>query len=244
MGWFTVKRGRLEYRGHITRQPFTEWCATRAGREAIAETAGGLRFSIFGRSRAARRILWRALDAASRSDAFIEALAGEPDRYLQVLADLCYADALPRAQVAARRVVLVPRAMAIGRAQAGLFNRLCAAPALAGLHEALRRFLLERIVTEIDLALKTASPSPSRPVHARDGWACIGIRLGTIWMDAFWAGPDGTGHVFMYELPSHGISRRDARALAAAMDQMSEAASALSRSARDAMLRAATLRRV
>ena len=244
MSWFTVNRGRLEYRGHITRHPFMEWCATKAGREAIAKIASGLRFSIFGRSRAARRMLWRALDRASRTDAFVEALSGEADRYLQVLADICYADALPRAQVAARRVILVPRAMAIGRAQAGLFSRLCAAPAFAGLDETVRDFLLRRIVTELDLALRTASPTPNRPVHARDGWACVGIRLGTVWMDSIWAGPDGTGHVFMYELPPQGSSRREARALAAAMDQMSEAASSLSRTARDAMLRAATLRRV
>src|SRR5437899_9211289 len=78
VSWFTVKRGRLEYRGRITRQPFVKWCATKDGREAIARVAKGMRFSIFGRARSAQRRLWRELDAAARTDLFATAVRGMP----------------------------------------------------------------------------------------------------------------------------------------------------------------------
>jgi hypothetical protein len=243
VNWFAVNRGCLEYRGRVTKPAFARWCATRDGREAIARAASGIRFSIFGRSRSARRRLWRDLDEATREESFVVALRGEPDRYMQVLADISYAEALPRAHVAVRRLVLVPRALAAGRAEAGVFARLGASPALADLDHALRDFLLRQIVVEMDAALKAASPSARRPIRGCDGWVCVGIRVGTVWMDALWAGPDGTGHVFMYELPPQGLSRRECRELDTAIEQMSTAVSALSRTARESMLRAATLRR-
>ena len=228
----------------MTRSPFRAWCATKEGTEAVSRAASGIRFSIFGRTRSARGNLWRALEAASRTEAFAAAVGAEADHFMQVLADASYADALPRATVAARRVVLVPRAIAIGRAQAGAFGRLHQDHALAALDDDLRSFVIRQIVTEMDAALRAASPMPRRPVQGRDGWACVGSRVGTVWMDSLWAGPDGTGHVFMYELPKQGVSRRDAVALTAAMEQMTGAVTTLSRTARDAMLRAATLRRV
>jgi hypothetical protein len=231
------------YRGRITRASFTAWCGSRDGRDAIARIAGGLRFGFLAPSRRARRRLWRELAAVSRTDAWKAALAAEGERYLQVLADLAYADALPRAHVSMRRLILVPRAMAIGRAQSGVRERLGRLPALAGLDPAARDFLFRQTVTEIDAALRAASPSSRLPVEGRTGWACVGIRVGTVWMDTLWAGPDGTGHVFMYELPATRLSRRDRRALDEAMARMSETVASLPRTARDAMIRAAALRR-
>jgi hypothetical protein len=243
VSWFAVNRGRLVYSGRITRQPFTAWCATSAGRKAIAHVAAGIRFSLFGRARSAQRRVWRSLEDVSRSDAFAKALAAEPDRYLQTLADVCYADALPRVQVGVRRLVLAPRALVAGRAKADVFTRLERSPAIADLDDLVRSFLLDQIVNEMDAALRGASPSPKRPVTARDGWVCVGARLGTIWLDPLWAGPDATGHVFMYEMPPQGLTRRDCKALEAAMEQLSGAAASLSRNARDVMLRSASVRR-
>src|SRR6266568_4566863 len=68
----------------------------------------------------------------------------EASCYMDALASLCYADALPRAHVALHRLVLVPRAMVAGRAQAGVCERLSRLPALAGLDETLRRFFLDQ----------------------------------------------------------------------------------------------------
>lgn len=243
MSWFIVRRGRLEYRGRISPQPFREWCASKDGGEAIARVSKGIRFSLTGRARSARRRLWRALDAASRSDAFAAAIAAEPEHFAQSMADVCYADALPRLHIALGRLVLAPRALVNRRARAAVFVRLIHAPALADLDDAVRMFLLDRLVIEMDAAVTKASPMPRRPVLAADGWSCIGVHLGTIWADSLWAGSDSAGHLFMYELPGRPLTRREYKALDAGVHQISGTVSTLSRTAREAMLRAATLRR-
>ncbi len=242
MSWFRVNRGRLEYRGRITRDPFTKWTATKDGLEAVARVARDTRFSLLGRSRRARRRIWRALEAASRVESLATAIGVEATRYMQLLASLSYADALPRAHIALHRLVLTPRAMIAGRAQAGVFERLAQAPALCGLDEAVRAFLLKQLVIEIDAALQKASPSPRRPVQAHDEWACVGVSTGMVWVDPMWAGPDGTGHVFMYEFPREGLRRRGRKALEAAIEQMAASVSSLSRAERVTLIRSASLR--
>ena len=82
MGWFQVSRGRLEYRGRIARQPFTEWAATKEGAAAVARVAAGIRFSLLGRSHAARRRMWRAIESASRDERVAAAFAAEAGRYM------------------------------------------------------------------------------------------------------------------------------------------------------------------
>jgi hypothetical protein len=242
MSWFRVKRGRLEYRGRITRQSFTKWTATRDGADAVARVASGIRFGLLSRSRSARRRMWRALEAAARTEPLVKAIGIEAVRYMQVLATLSYADALPRANIALHRLVLVPRAMIAGRAQGALFERLAQAPALGVLDEAVRIFFLGQLVTEMDAALQKAAPSPRRPVQAHDEWGCVGVSKGTVWVDPLWTGPDSTGHVFMYELPRGGLPRRARKALEAAIEEMAASASALTRAERSALVRAASLR--
>jgi hypothetical protein len=243
VNWFAVKRGRLQYRGRISKRPFTEWCATKDGAGAIARVAAGMRFSFIGRARAARRRMWQELDAASRAEGFTSTVAAESGHFMQAMADVCYADALPRTFVSQRRLVLAPRTLITGRARAGAFTRLMEIPALAGVDEAVRTFLIDRVVIEMDAAVRQASPAPRKPVLANDGWVCVGVQLGTMWADPIWAGPYGAGHLFMYDLPER-LLRRDYKALDDAIEQMSGDVSMLSRTARDAMLRAATLRRV
>lgn len=242
MSWFKVHRGSLVYRGRITREPFTRWFATTRGLEAVAAVARATRFSLFGRSRSARRRLWRALDARSRTASFATAVGAEASRYMQVLAGVAYADSLPRTHIELRRLVLVPRAMITGRAQAGVIGRLRAAPELAGVDEAVRLFFLEHLVIEMDAALQKSSPSPRQPVQAADGWACVGVSVGTVWVDRLWSGPDGTGHVFMYEYPPGGLSRKGRKLLEAAVAQMAASVSSLSRADRAALVRSAVLR--
>jgi hypothetical protein len=170
------------------------------------------------------------------------AVGTEAIRYMQVLASLSYADALPRAHIALHRLVLVPRAMIAGRAQPAVFERLARAPALGELDQAVRNFFLNQLVIEMDGALQKASPSPSRPVQAQDEWACVGVSKGMVWVDPLWTGPDSTGHVFMYELPRGGLPRRDRKALEAAITEMAAAVSSLSRVERAAVVRAASCR--
>lgn len=243
MSWFTVTRGRLEYRGRLTRPPFAQWCATKDGRAAIDSVARGIRFSIVGRARSARRRLWRDLDAVSRTDAFTAAMRAESAHFMQAMADVCYADALPRAQIALRRLVLAPRALVAGRARSAVRARLMDAPVLAGIDAGVRAFLIDQLVIELDAAVRHVRPVPRRPVFACEGWACVGVQLGTTWLDPLWAGPDGTGHFFMFEMPTQGLKRRDAKALDAAIEQIAGTVSSLPRAARDEMMRAASLRR-
>jgi hypothetical protein len=242
VSWFRVDDGRLDYRGRITRAPFARWTETKKGREAVDRAARAIRFSLFGRRRAARTRLWRALEAASRTEGFESAVRGEAARYMELLATSAYADALPRAHVALRRLVLAPRAMLAGRAHFSISQRLGTAPELASLDDGVRAFLLEQIVTEMDTALRKASPSPRRPVQAHEGWACVGIHVGMVWVDSLWAGPDGTGHVFLYEFPRDGLARRDRKALEQAIARMSSSVSSLSRMQRGALVRAASFR--
>ena len=238
MRWFRVSNGRLEYRGRITREPFMRWTETKEGTAAIARVAAGIRFSLFGRSRAARRRIWRALEDASRVESLVAAVRTEAARYMEVLASLSYSDTLPRVHIALHRLVLVPRALIAGRARAALFERLGEMPALAGLDDSARIFFLEQLVKEMDAALQLGSPSPRRPIHAHDEWACVGVSKGLVWVDPLWAGADGTGHVFMCELPRTGLSRRDRKAVEAAIAGMAASVSSLSARQRIAMVRA------
>ena len=242
MSWFRVSRGRLEFRGRITRAPFTEWSASAEGTAAVTRVAAGLRFSLFGRTRAARRRLWRALDAAARSTSVTTAIAAEAPRFMQVVARLAYSDALPRAHIALHRLVLVPRAMIAGHARTALAKRLEEVPDLAALDEALRIFLFDQLVIEMDAALQKASASVRNPVAAHEEWSCVGVSKGLVWVDPLWAGPDGTGHVFMYEFPRVGLSRRDRKTLESAIAEMSTSVSSLTKLQRNAMVRAASAR--
>jgi hypothetical protein len=242
MKWFRVSRGRLEYRGRITRDRFRRWTSTPEGIAAVTRVAAGLRFSIFGRARAARRRLWRALDDAARTQSVITAISNEAPRFMQIVAKLAYSDALPRTPIALHRLVLVPRAMIAGHARVALCKRLGDVPELAALDEALQIFFFDQLIIEMDAALQHASPSTRDPVQAHDEWACVGVSKGLVWVDPLWAGPDGTGHVFLYEFPRAGLSRKDRKTLNAAIGEMAENVSSLTRLQRNAMVRAASAR--
>ena len=242
MNWFRVSRGRLEYRGHITREPFKRWASSKEGTEAIARVAAGIGFRLFGRARAARRQMWRALYDASRTREVTTAIAGEAPRYMQAAAHVAYGDGLPRANVSLHRLVLVPRAMIAGHARVGLFKRLNEVPELLTVDEAVRLFFFDQIVLEMDAALQKASPSPRDPVQAHDLWACVGARQDVVWVDPVFSGPDGIGHVFLYEVPRAGITRKDRKALETAIQELSAGVTSLSKVQRHALVRMASAR--
>jgi hypothetical protein len=242
MTWFRVTRGCLEYQGRITREPFKRWSSTKEGAAEIARVAAGLGFSLFGRTWAARRRMWRALHEASCARSVTTAIAGEASRYMQVVARLAYSDGLPRLNIALHRLVLVPRAMIAGHARVALFKRLGDVPELAALDEAVRLFFFDQLVIEMDAALQKASPSPRDPVQAHDEWACVGVSNNLVWVDPMWSGTDGVGHLFLYEFPRAALSRRDRKALEASIREMSESVTSLTRIQRHAMVRTASAR--
>jgi hypothetical protein len=242
MSWFRVTGGRLEYRGRITREPFTRWTRTTEGDAAITRVAAGLQFSLFGRNHAARRRLWRSLESAARTDSVATAISAEARCFMQVVARLAYSEGLPRAVIAFHRLVVVPRAMIASHARVALSKRLCDVPEVAELDEAVQIFLFDQLVAEMDAALQKASASPRNPVMAHDEWTCMGVSKGVEWVDPMWAGPDGTGHVFMYEFPRAGLSRKDRKALESAIAEISASVCSLSKLQRYAMVRAASAR--
>jgi hypothetical protein len=242
MKWFRVAAGRLEYRGRITREPFSRWTHTPEGIAAVTRVAEDVRFSLFGRRWAARRRLWRALNNATRTRSVKEAITAEAPRFMQVVARLAYSDGLPRAVIALHRLVVVPRAMIASHARVALSKRLNELPALAELEDAVRIFFFDQLVIEMDAALQQASASARKPVMGHDEWSCVGVSKELVWVDPMWAGPDGTGHVFMYEFPRAGLSRRDRKTLENAIAAMSANVSSLTNLQRNAMVRAASAR--
>ena len=242
MNWFRVSRGRLEFGGRITRDRFKRWTTTPEGSAAVARVAAGLSFSLFGRSHAARRRLWRELDQATRQRSVVEAISEEAPRYMQTVAKLAYSDGLPRAHIALHRLVLVPRALIAGHARVALCKRLADVPEFAAVDEAVRIFFFDQLIIEMDAALQKGSLSVRHPVHAQDEWACVGVSKGLVWVDPLWAGPDGTGHVFMYEFPRAGLHRRDRKALESAIADMSSNVASLTNLQRNAMIRTVSAR--
>lgn len=242
MSWFRVSDGRLEYRGKITREPFNRWAQTTEGTAAISRVAAGLGFSLFGRNRAARRRLWLSLESATRTQSVATAIAAEAPRFMQVVARLAYSEGLPRVVIAFHRLVVVPRAMIASHARVALSRRLRDVAEVAELDDAVQIFLFDQLVAQMDAALQKASASPRQPVMAHDEWTCVGVSKGVEWVDPMWAGPDGTGHVFMYELPRAGLARKDRKTLESSIAEMSTSVSSLTKLQRYAMVRAASAR--
>ena len=237
MSWFVADRGQVKYR-RLTRQPFLDWLQTTDGAARLEAVRAAIRFRAFVKARARGR-LWRPLEAAARTDALRTALDEEARRFGGALEDVCYAQALPRAHVALRRLVLVPRTLAVARARTGLRMRLWNLPALGEVDESVRAFFCEQLLIEMDRAVERARPSVRQPVIAGDGWSCVGTERRYVWVDPLFAGPHGAGHFFMYEFPRAGLSRGQRKELEAAVTRLQESIEYLSRIQRDALIRGA-----
>jgi hypothetical protein len=183
--------------------------------------------------------MWKSLDRAARSQSLRAVLQTEADRYMDVMASLSYAASLPRAHVALRRLVVVPRTMILGRARPALYDRLRLATGLSGVDDLVRLFFYERLLTEMNRAFERSSPSPQSPVRTHDEWGCVGIDTQFVWVDPLWSGEDWMGHVFMYELPPMGLSRGDRRELEVAIEKMRSQLPTLSRVQREGVVRSA-----
>jgi hypothetical protein len=237
MSWYRVTNGRLEFRGRITREPFTGWLGTTEGAATRDMTAGLLRLRFMTKARAGRR-LWQDLNRLVRTGALRSVFQEETSHFAAAVSGLCYAPSLPRSQLALHRLVVVPRAMIAGRARHGVRLRLWNS-ALSPLPDAVRAFVCEQILVEMDTAIRSVEPSAAAPVDMRDGWCCVASDPDYVWVDPLWSGANWTGHLVMYEMPREPLSRARRKELDRAASSLRKTLESLSRVQRQTIVRTA-----
>ena len=240
MGWFKIGDGRVIHSGQVSRDPFMAWTATAEGAAAIAAVAATMRFKLLGKTRAARKQIWRELLEVLRSADGRAALQDSADAYIRSLMSLAYAQSLPRATVALHRLVLVPRALVAERARTAISQRLDQCPACVARPAAEREFLYSTVMAQIDESMRAAKPTLQKPLKGQDGWVVIGADTRFEWVDRYWSGDGWTGHWFLYELPRTRLSRADRRTIDSALETMRTSVENLSRERRHALVKLAT----
>jgi hypothetical protein len=236
---FDTTDGRLQLAGRVTRDPIRTWLATEEGAAAVKTAAGQIRFSLFGRGRAARRHINRVVWQAISAPAVREAIAAECRGYLAAWTPLAYAPSLPRVSIEYRRMVVVPRVMIVWRIASRITARLTAAFQAAGVPEGFCTFFAQWSVARMDEAVRSARPSPERPMHAEESWACVALDADMVWVDTASSGPDWQGHVVLFEMPSPRLARRQQRALQSTIGDLLASLPNLSRQQRDRTVRVA-----
>jgi hypothetical protein len=237
MAWYDVSGGQLRFR-RTSREPVREWLTSTDGAEAIEAAARGIRFSLIGRTRAARRRLTRTLSEAVHASSVRDALAAECAPFLATWTQLAYAPALPRVALNGRRLVVVPRAMIVGRSSGPAMKRLAAALG-PSVPDDFKAFLGRWVLRAMDDAIRRAAPDPKRPLHAAESWACVHIEPDFIWVDPYISGDAWRGHVMMFEVPPKGLRRRDRHELVAAIADLAASLPNLTRLSRDGTVRTA-----
>jgi hypothetical protein len=239
MSWFTIAEGRLRFGGRVSKDPVREWLATPEASSAVAEAATRRRFSLFGRTRAARRQMSRALWEAISAPGVRQVIAAESDGYVGAWTPLAYAPTLPRVSVEYRRVVVVPRVMIVWTVVSKAMARVADSVRGADVPDTFRTFFSHWVLSRMDHAIRSAGPSPRRPLDARESWACVAVDNETVWVDVLGLGSEWQGHVVMFEMPSPRLSRRDRQSLEEAIARLSESLTGLSRAQRDRTVRLA-----
>jgi hypothetical protein len=237
VAWFHIKARRLGYRGRLARQPFSAWARTPEGVAAIDDRARRDRLRIFGRARAQRR-MWRELALVARGEAFDATMELQAKHFAAAIVEVSHAPGLPRRTIALHRLVVVPRALVAGRMRSTMQRRL-GRDAFAALDPAVRAFLLEQLVVDLDAAVAAHRPSTSRPVLTDAAWACVGHRADYRWVDPIFTGPGWDGHFLMFEFPAQGLARRARKDLDQAVHDIQESLADMSRLQRDAMIQIA-----
>ena len=241
MSWFTTSRAGLCYRGRITYRPFARWCATPEGAEVLATLGAGIRFAPLGRRRAARRRLWHELSTAGRDARVAAALQAEAERYLALMAEVAYADALPRLVVDLQRLVVVPRSLLNGVTRMGVEQRLRTLDVMPSLpsESPAHAFLFRQVVLELDQAVLAWRATPRRPLPAAQDWAGVAADPAFVWTTSLGSEPAFRGHHYLFEMPRRGLTWRSRRALRSRLRDLEEHLPSLTRDRRQEILRQA-----
>jgi len=238
MAWFKVSSSRLQYRGRLSREPFSAWARTVDGEARIDERARRDRLWVFASQRARRR-MWREIELMSRAESFGKTLQWEAGQFEKTVVDASHAPGLPRRTIALHRLVIVPRTLVAGRMRTALRRRVINSDAFAELDPTLRDFFSEQLVAELDAAVGSHRPTVSRPVLTHEEWGCVGYHTDYEWVDPFFAGQGWGGHFLMFEFPIQGLARKARKELEQAVQEIQRSLANLSRNQRHAIVQVA-----
>jgi hypothetical protein len=236
------KGGRLQYVGHVNRAAFVAWCDSSHGRSILDPIVSKMGFALFGKTRAARRRLWRELTQAAHSGTVVALVQREVDSYLGRLETLVHAHDLPCAGIDLRRLIIVPRLFAntIADRRIDLSLETESAFATRNGRELLREWFRLTVIDAIESALVGARLSPKRPLPAGSEWVIVGVNEqfeGRVPLE----GPAWPGHYYMLERTHQPMTRAVRKGAAEAIARMETSLPALSRSHRNEILREAGL---
>jgi hypothetical protein len=236
-----LTNGRLTSTGRVNRAAFVDWMTTAPGHKAVTATASRIRFSITGKQRAARRRLWRELKSAVSDPRVTRAMEVEVDRYTRRLGELAFADGLPRVGINLHRLVVVPHVLLNGAAYRGMSERIGALPPMRASEEsaALRDFLFLLLISDCEVAVARAKPSPARPLASAGPWISVGVNTKLVWRE-FPGQPTWAGHHYVLELSRDPLTRKVRKAIASAIDTFERTLPTLGSLERSEILRRAS----
>jgi hypothetical protein len=232
--------GRVRYTGRLAYAQFVAWAASPRGSLALERVASRIRFSLFGKARAARRRAWKQVSAAARDEAVAVTAQREADRFLRPLQTFVHGRGLPSSVIDLYRLVVVPRVFLNAECSRRLDAALVALPSVATLDagEPLRDWFVLTVVSAIDKALAGARPSIKRPLAAGDEWMVAGVDDEFSWSVPL-EGPAWPGHYYVLEMTRAPMSRAFRKAVGEKMARLDESMQSLSRAERTEILRQA-----
>jgi len=239
--WIRYSHGQLVYTGRGAKKPFQQWVLTPAGRRAIEAVAEGLRFSLFGRLRAARRRVWHQLAAAAADVDVVATVGRETQAYLRRIGEMAYADGLPRVGVELHRLVVVPRVLLNAETFRAIEHKLLSQPSFASVEggPAVREFFILRLIEDMMAAVTDAGSSPRRPLPAGGAWTSVGVNRSFVWRMPLLEQPPWAGHHYVIEQNREPMTRTLRKLLGTAIDRFEATLPTLSRLERDDILRRA-----
>ena len=235
-------RGRVRFTGRIDRAAFAAWCHSLDGQSVLEPIISTMRFSLFGKRRAAQRRVWLEMTGAAQSGAVAAALQQQVDSYFSRLSTLVYARDLPVLGVNLRRLVAVPRLFAntVTDRQVDAALKMQPAFATANGRASLRHWFGIMLINGIETAALNARPTPKQPLPAGSDWIIVGVNDSFEWRVPL-QGPAWPGHYYLLELTHTPITRAVRKAAGKAIAEMEASLASLSRVDRNEILRQAGL---
>jgi hypothetical protein len=232
--------GTLRYTGRLERAAFVAWADSPEGEAALNQVAASVRFSLFGRTRAARRRMWTQLTAACRTETVAGAMQREADRFLAHLDTLAHARGLPCETIELYRLVAVPRLLLNAEVCRRLDRALARQPQFASIGGGLplRDWFVLALVDAAASAVVGARPSVKRPLTSGDGWITVGVNQSFEWRVPF-NGPAWPGHYYVLERTPSAMSRGFRKSVTERIARLEASLPSLSNLKRDEILRQA-----